>query len=89
MSNAALFMRTTADYGKIFGKYWNGIYAILSEGKHNNGTYSHAYASGAGSPAMDRSTYNDYPPNQARNPHPHTYPHSPTRYSIGHTHQPT
>ena len=23
-------------YGRIFGLYWNGIYAILSEGKHNN-----------------------------------------------------
>ena len=23
-------------YGRIFGLYWNDIYAILSEGKHNN-----------------------------------------------------
>ena len=23
-------------YGRIFGLYWNGIYAILPEGKHNN-----------------------------------------------------
>ena len=24
-------------YGRIFGLYWNGIYAVSSEGKHNNG----------------------------------------------------
>ena len=27
-------------YGRIFGLYWNGICAILSEGIHNNNTRS-------------------------------------------------
>ena len=25
-----------SNYGRTFGLFWNGIYAILSEGKHNN-----------------------------------------------------
>ena len=32
-----IYMGNPADLRKdIFGLYWNGIYAILSEGKHNN-----------------------------------------------------
>ena len=31
-------------YGRIFGKYWNGIYAILSEGEHDDNNNMNTYA---------------------------------------------